>query len=293
MSLRSMTGYGQAKATGQGIVCSVEARSVNRKQLDIQLGIPKELYALESQIKALVETHVTRGRIAGEISVSYRGDRQDAVVIDEDLAGVYIKKLKKAADRLGVEDDVTASMLLRLPDVVRRETPRVDSEIMWTVVKRALNAAMRDLAKARGREGARLQADLKKRLGTLSSLLKRIKKRAPVVAVNYKEALLSRLRDADISTDEADGRLLREIALYADRCDISEEITRLDIHFAEGQKLMQSRASTGRALDFLAQEMFREINTIGSKGNDSDIRKVVIDFKAELERFREQVQNIE
>lgn len=289
-----MTGYGIGRASSGGVQCSVEMRTVNRKQLDVQLNMARELYPLEADIQRVIQSKLSRGRVNAEISVTYHGDiRKRSIKIDSELAELYVSKLKRTASKLGLENNLSVDLLLRIPDVVRREPPNVPVDLLTSVVFKAVESAVRNVTRTRSSEGRALAADLADRIKTLNSLLGAIRKKAPSIASSYREALMKRLDDARIPLDDKDGRIAREVALYADRCDVTEEITRLESHFVQATKLLKSNEASGRTLDFLAQEMFREINTIGSKANDRDIRGHVIDFKAELERFREQVQNVE
>ncbi len=294
MSLRSMTGYGRGESSAEGCRAEVELRSVNRKQLDIHLNIPRDLLAFEPRIMEEIHSSLSRGRVTGDISLSYYGQAQHGGIrIDEELAGTYIRKLRKTAKLLRLTDDLGASLLVRLPDVVNYEQPVMDGEVLWRVLGRALQKAVRELVHMRVEEGSAMQADLEKRLDLLGKYAESISRKAPSVAANYRTVMLKRLKQAGVSTDDPDGRLLREVAIFADRSDITEELTRLTSHFKQARNLLHSRSPAGRSLDFLAQEMFREINTVGSKANDSRIIKSVVAFKTELERLREQVQNVE
>ena len=195
--------------------------------------------------------------------------------------------------RPGLKEDFGASTLLSLPDVVRYEQTAESAERVWPLLSRALNLALENMLKMRDREGAALQKDVARRLDGLVSALNRVRKQAPTVVESYRKKLMARLRDAGFVMGSSDERLLRELALFADKSDITEEITRLESHIQQAHKLMQSKEPVGRSLDFLAQEMFREMNTMGSKANDGDILPNVVAMKAELERIREQVQNLD
>lgn len=289
-----MTGYGRGEATAGGVKIEVELSSVNRKQMDVSLSLPRSLGVLEPRIEEVIHKAVSRGRITGEVFVRLSSEaRRRGVRVDADLARTYLRELRKTAKRAGLKDDFGGSLLLELPDVVRYEQPAEEADRLWPVLSRALSAALKNLLTMRAREGAALQRDLESRFGKLSTRTARIRTQAPQVAGRYREKLLARLKSAGFTMEASDERMLREIALFADKCDITEELTRLDSHVKQARKLMQSAEPTGRSLDFLAQEMFREVNTLGSKANDSGILKDVVALKAELERVREQVQNIE
>lgn len=294
MSLSSMTGYGRGAATTDGLTIVVELSSVNRKQLDLHINLPRGLGVLEARVAEEIQHVVSRGRVTMDVSVRWSGAaRRKAIRIDEDLADTYIKALRKTARSLGLKDDLSADLLLTLPEVVRFAQPEEDIEKIWSVLARSLHHALRELRRMRMREGRALQRDVQKRLGLLNRMVTRVARHAPSVAARYRRTLLRRLEQSGLAWEERDERVLREIALFADRSDVSEEITRLQSHLDQFARLTRSKQATGRSMDFLAQEMLREINTIGSKANDASILKGVVAFKAELERIREQIQNVE
>ncbi len=294
MSLRSMTGYGHGAASAGGVKVEVELSSVNRRQLDVSVSLPRSFSVFEPRIEEEIHKRVSRGRVTGEVSVSVSSKaRQQGVRVDEELARTYLEAMRRTAKRVGLKEDFGASTLLSLPDVVRYEQTAESAERVWPLLSRALNLALENMLKMRDREGAALQKDVARRLDGLVSALNRVRKQAPTVVESYRKKLMARLRDAGFVMGSSDERLLRELALFADKSDITEEITRLESHIQQAHKLMQSKEPVGRSLDFLAQEMFREMNTMGSKANDGDILRNVVAMKAELERIREQVQNIE
>lgn len=294
MPLRSMTGFGRGEATAHGMHVVVEIGSVNRRQFDNQVSVPRALSPLEPRINEEIQEVVSRGRLTGAITLTHtHRARRKAMRIDEDLASAYLHDLRAAGRRLGLPDDLTLQSLLELPDVVEVAHPEAELESAWPVVRRALRQALKGLARMRRQEGQALEKDLRARITLLRRQVEKIRKRAPGAAARYRAALLERIAEAGVGLSGQEERLLREVAIYADKCDISEEITRLDSHLDHLETLMRGREANGKALDFLAQEIFREINTTGAKANDSVIVQIVVGFKAELERIREQVQNIE
>lgn len=294
MALRSMTGFGRGEATFHGVHAVAEIGSVNRRQLDVHISLPRHLSSLDARIAEEAKRFVTRGRLTGELMVSYSDRlRKESIHVDETLAASYLAALRATAGRLGLTDDLQASLLLELPDVVRYDVESKNVEHTWPAISRALRKALRGLVAMRTDEGQALQQDLEKRVHRLESELAAIARHAPKVAMKYREALVERLAEHKVALADGDDRLLREIAMFADKCDINEEVARLGSHFAQARKMMKSASATGKSLDFLAQEMFREINTIGSKANHSRIAQHVVNCKTELDRFREQVQNIE
>jgi uncharacterized protein (TIGR00255 family) len=294
MSLRSMTGFGRGTATDQGLRCEVEVSSVSRRQLDVHVTVPAELRVLESRVQEEVAQALSRGRVLVDISVQGSARRRETSVrVDERLAATYVKTLRAAAKRLGLVDDLSAYLLLTLPGVLHNEPFEGGTEGVWPVVHKALSQGLARMRAMREREGASLQADLQERLNGLRQHLAEIRTVAPGVATRYREILLRRLAEANLPLSADDPRVLKEMAFFAERSDISEEITRLESHFQQAEQLFAGGGAVGKTLDFLAQEMHREINTIGSKANETEITRHVVAFKAELERWREQVQNIE
>ena len=291
----SMTGRGTGAAAGRLARVEVELSSVNRKQLDVDVGLPRFLSSFESRVQELVQGRLSRGRVSGEIRVAWAEAAQAAGArVDLGLARATVTALRAAAKKLDLPDDLKASALLSLPGLVALEHGERDLETLWPSVRKALDTALAKLQAMRKKEGAALGRDLQGRLATLRTLVGEIAARAPGVAETYRANLLKRiaaaLPGADLAGDE---RLLKEVALFADKADVAEELVRLDSHFRQADGLLKTGGVVGRTLDFLVQEMGREINTIGSKANDAGIARRVVACKAELERFREQVQNIE
>ena len=289
-----MTGYGCGEASAGGIKVEIELSSVNRKQFDIRINLPRQLISLESRVTELVHRSIARGSVSGTINIGVSGKaRLDSASVDLDVAKGYVKAIRKAARELGLKDDLGARILLQLPEVVHFESVPGDSEKMWHLIEKALNGAVDRLAGMRKVEGKALEKDIACRMKKLKVILEQIADLAPCVSVKYREALLRRLEKAGIGINSEDPQLIKELAFFADKSDVSEEITRLGSHFKQTSAIMASDETAGRPLDFLCQEMFREINTIGSKANDSEITKHVVTFKTELECVREQVQNVE
>lgn len=294
MSIRSMTGHGRGHVSGGGLRVEAEISSVNRRQLDIQLTLPPALRLLESRIQEEISKSVARGRIAAEVTVKGTGRTQaEAIRVNADVAKAYVEVLRGAAKRLGLRDDLGVSELIRLPGVLHYEPLDEDIRKAWPLVQEAVAKALEALQRMRAREGAALRKDLTRRLDQLAAAVAVIRSEAPKVAERYRTNLRERLAKAGLAGGENDDKLQRELILFADRSDITEELTRLDSHLAQARGMLASAEPAGRSLDFLAQELFREINTVGSKANDATIAAQVVNFKAELERLREQVQNVE
>jgi uncharacterized protein (TIGR00255 family) len=295
MSVVSMTGFGRGEACAGAVKVVVELSTVNRKQFDCNFSIPRELASLDSKLQALVHTRVSRGYVKGLVSVTAAGaESVCAGGLDLDMIAKQVGALRAAAEKLGLADDLTASALLRLPDVLRPRVMPDDPLELWPQIDRAAQAALESLDVMRRREGQALEQDLRTRFAALERLSKEIMSLAPAVPASYKAVLEKRLAELLGPGCVADPALLaREVAVFADRCDVSEEMTRLASHFAQVAKVLDASGACGRTLDFLCQELFREINTTGSKANDAEISRLVIEFKAGLEAAREQVQNVE
>lgn len=296
--LKSMTGYGEGLAKAERVSIRVELSSVNRKQLDVSLRLPSALAGREAGLQKIVKGTVSRGRVTGSVQIDTSGGQTDQVV-DLERATAAVRQLRVAAKHLHLEDDLGIAALLRVPGLFQNESGRLDSDELSKPLESALRAALERLDAMRSAEGAALEADFQARLETLETILAGIGERAPSVVSDYRKKLFQGLETAfaDASADQAalaqDERIIKEIALFGEKADISEELTRLSSHIRQFRALMQSPEPAGRPLDFLAQELFREINTIGSKANDLEITERVVAFKAELERIREQIQNVE
>ena len=287
-----MTGFGAASVRAGGICVSVELSSVNRKQLDTVVRLPPQLAAFESRVQKIIQEQISRGRISGNVQLeAANGDLM--IQIDLPHAEVTVEKLRRAAKKLNLADDLSASVLLQIPGLLKTQSAEQSGEEIFQTLEKALAAALKKLNAMRLREGKALEDDFLTRLALLEMMLKRIQARAPQVSSNVRKKLFQGLESAGLKNIAQDERVIKEIALLGERSDISEEITRLESHLAQFKKMLRGKEPAGRALDFLAQEFFREINTIGSKANDLQITEQVVAFKTELERIREQIQNVE
>ncbi len=293
--MKSMTGYGRGEGAQDGFKITVELGAVNRRQSEISVNLPRELELLETQVRDAINRHVARGRVTARIGIHAAEGKSSAQAhINVSLAKAYATELGKLAKNLKLKGEITLDHVLRAPGVFQTDAELVDAEKIWPVVEKALQAALAALVKMREREGAHLAKDLAARIEIMRSAVAKIQKQSPETAENYRQNLLTRIKSAGIENIALDDeRLLKEIVLFADRSDISEELTRLQSHFQQFEDCRKSKEPVGRTLDFLAQEMNREINTIGSKANDAVISREVVTLKTELERFREQVQNVE
>lgn len=291
MALKSMTGFGRGEANGGGVKVTVELSTVNRKQFDCAFSMPREMACLDAKLQALAHSRISRGYVKGLVAVT----TVEAASGGLQLAAVrrQIEALRSLARELGLADDLTASALLRMPEALRTGPLPEDQLEIWPLLERATVAALDSLETMRLREGAALEQDLRQRFQDLRKTGETIAALAPAVPPAYKAALEKRLAELLGGAVVEPALLAREAAVFADRCDVSEELTRLRSHFDQAGKVLALGGACGRTLDFLCQELFREINTTGSKANHAEISRLVIDFKAGLEAAREQVQNIE
>jgi uncharacterized protein (TIGR00255 family) len=293
--MKSMTGYGRGECARDGFKVTVELSSVNRKQAEISVNLPREIEMLEAPMRDLINRHVARGRVTGRVTLhAGEGKASAKMHLNTTLAKAYAQELSKLAKSLGISDPVTLDHLVRAPGVFQTDEQLAETEDLWPVVEKALKQALAALVKMREREGTHLAADLASRIEIMRKSAGRVQKQAPQSAERYREQLIERIKSAGLPAPAIDDeRLLKEVVFFADRSDISEELSRLQSHFKQFEDCRKSGEPVGRTLDFLAQEMNREVNTIGSKANDAVISREVVTLKAELERFREQAQNVE
>jgi uncharacterized protein (TIGR00255 family) len=276
----------------ENFTLTVQVSSVNRKSLDLTIALPEEWESMEPAIGALVREFASRGKIHVDIEVT--GDKSATEVTwDEAAAAAALERLQSFALRQGVDFRPTAELLWQVANAQRRTQEFPGAEAAQATVLDTTTSALRGFAAMRAREGEALLVDFIRRAETLHRHVEAIALRAPQVPAGYRDQLMKRLREAGLELDLNDERVLREIALFADRCDVSEEITRLRSHFEQFAALLKSEAEIGRKAEFILQEVGREVNTIGSKANDLTIARAVIELKNELERVREQMANVE
>lgn len=293
MSMKSMTGFGRGEAQREGVTWSVECSSVNRKQLEVAVNLPRELSELENAVRTEVSASVSRGRVNVAVRRNVGSTCAEAVQIDHSLAAHYLHAMHALALKLDMPPDISLTDITRLPGVVTQAQAEIATDDVWPPVQEALVVALRQLNAMRSTEGAALRADIETRLRTIESLLESIRLKAASVPENQRKLLRQRLEDAGLPLPLDDERLVKEIALFADRTDISEELTRAASHVKQFRAYLDADTPSGRSLDFLLQEFFREFNTMGSKCNNAEIAHHVVTAKTELEKIREQVQNAE
>ncbi len=291
--MHSMTGFGRSDHQGGNWLVSVEATSVNRKQLEVVLQLPRALASLEADIRAVVGSHFSRGRI--QLSFHFQSTAAtEPLSFDKNIAKSVDDAFVKLSEFLGRSVKPTAADFLRLPNFLLSEAEAFPPlETALELILPALTPALLALSDSRATEGRHLRKDLNKRLEILVSNSEEITRLAQNRSSKSSAQLKKRLADLGLEIDLSDERFVREIAFFADRCDISEELIRLQAHFSTFKKYLGSEQAVGRAMDFLCQEISRELNTIGSKANDSAIAQIIVDSKTELEKIREQIQNVE
>ena len=291
--MRSMTGYGRGEADHDGTKISVELNSVNRKQSDIVVNLPRDLAMLEPRIRQGINEKISRGRMNVMVGLQESANGAGALALDTALARSYHEAMLTLQKELSAPGEITIGTILQAPGVMRSPEHTVNADDAWPVVQRALNIALGDLIKMREREGKHLAKDLIHRLKTLRAEIKEIRKLYPDVVKKYRAVLRERLEKAGLDLPLDDERLLKEVTIFADRSDISEELTRLESHLAQFAHHLRKNEPVGRTLEFITQEIFRELNTLGAKSNDAGISQHVVACKSELEKIREQIQNLE
>lgn len=290
---KSMTGYGRGDCESNGRQFTVEIKSVNHRFLEVNVRIPRAYIALEEKIRRTVSEYLSRGKVDIFVQSKVYGEKKHQLNVDKDLAIVYYNSVKELDALLGISSSVDSFRLLNLPGVLETEEPVEEMEEVWETLSQGVKTALSGLTLMRVNEGAKLKTDVISRLSEIKNIVERILERAPLVADNYRNRLNERLAESlgDISVDEA--RLIQEVAFFADRANVDEELVRLNSHISQLSQLIAEEVPVGRKIDFLIQEMNREANTIGSKANDLDVSRLVVELKAEIEKIREQVQNLE
>jgi uncharacterized protein (TIGR00255 family) len=287
-----MTGYGRGTATFEGRQLAVELSSVNRKQAEISLSLPRALLELEPRVRDEINAHISRGRLTVAVGLHAKeGEKKSAINVA--AARAYRDQLEAMRTSLKLAGEITLDQVLRGPGVLDSETAEIETDAAWPALKKALKIALEQFVKMRKSEGEALAADLRKRVLAIQKNVKTVGVLAPKVMEHHRGTLLDRAAKAGLEIESSDERLLKEIVFFADRSDISEELTRLRSHLDQFFAQLAKDEPVGRTLDFLLQEMFRETNTIGNKANFLAISQIIVGMKTELEKLREQVQNIE
>ena len=291
--IKSMTGFGRCEVSENNRKFTVEMKSVNHRYLDVNIKMPKKLNFFESAIRALLKDYIQRGKVDMFITYEDMTENNVSIKYNKEIAAEYLKYLKDMAEEFALDNDIRVSTLSRYPEVLTMEEQTIDEEGIWKTLEKAIRGAAEGFVETRIKEGENLRTDLISKLDGMLSYVDFIQERSPQIIAEYKQKLEDKVKDllADVNVDE--NRLLMEVTIFADKVCVDEEIVGLKSHIDTTKATLQAGGSIGRKLDFIAQEMNREANTILSKANDLEISNRAIELKTEIEKVREQIQNIE
>ena len=293
MDILSMTGYGSAKGTVEGLNISAELKSVNNRYLDVSVRLPRGFLFAEEAIKAAVQQHISRGKVDVFLTVDSSQAADTVVRVNEPLLRAYLDAIDSIAAEHGLQNDVTALSVARFPDVLSVEKAEADQDALRAGLVALMDEALAEYDRMRLREGQKLREDVESRLVTIEALVTEVEIHAPETVEAYHNRLRQKLESVLEGKDVDEARVITECAVFADRVAVDEETVRLRSHIAQMRQMLAAGSPFGRKADFLIQEFNREANTIGSKCQNADIAKVVVDLKSEIEKIREQIQNIE
>lgn len=292
--IKSMTGYGRAEKEALGKRFSLELKSVNHRYLEVSLRHPRKYLKMEEKVRKIISEYIKRGHVEVFVKVKNTEEQDVSIKVDKAAAMTYYNSLNELSEMLKIANDVSLEKIITLPEIISIEEKEEDIDQIWEHYEEILREALVQNTKMRIEEGGHLEEDFVSRINDLKRLKELIAERNPVVTLEYKEKLKARVEELLEKKEMInEDRLENEVVFFADRSSIAEELVRLDSHFNQFMKNLKLKEPVGRKLDFLIQEMNREINTIGSKANDSEISSAVVEMKAQLEKVREQVQNIE
>jgi uncharacterized protein (TIGR00255 family) len=290
--MRSMTGYGRAQASNEEVAVVVEIQAVNKRQAEVILNLPDSLSPWESEIRSVVDRAIGRGRITVSFNLEFTSPQAEPV-LNRQLARSYLVAFKALQSELHLNGEITIDTLLRSPGVIEQPATKRLSAKTRTPTLAALHAALDQLLAMRAKEGANLKRDLIRRIKAMRTCLRKIKRLRPRSSERYRTNLHARIRKSGIEIPLDDDRLAKEVAFFSERSDFSEEVTRLDSHLGQLVDTFEKEEPIGRTLEFLCQEIGRELNTLSAKANDAEISQLVVQAKSELEKVREQIQNVE
>lgn len=291
--IKSMTGFGRGNIDQDGRSFTVEIKSVNHRYCDLNIKMPKSLLSLEDRIRKVIQEKVTRGKVDVFITQNNYEKQGAKVVLDEKLADSYVECLNKIKERYDIKENISLALISKFPDVVNLKQEEEDAENLWEILSLPLRDAVNLLVDMREREGLKLEKNILLKCDYIKSLLDKIEEKSPLVVEEYKERLNERLKELLGEGQVDENRIAVEVALFADKSAIDEEIVRLNSHLVQLKETFNLNEAVGRKLDFIIQEMNREINTIGSKANNLEVTNNVLNIKNEIEKIREQIQNIE
>ena len=291
--IRSMTGFGSAKGSFEKLEISVELKSVNNRYLDCTVKLPRVFNSLEEPLKSIIQKHISRGKVDVYIMIDSSNADDIEIKVNHPLAKAYVTALRSIAGENGLSDNINVTDLTRFPDVLQAEKRETDPELLCASISGILLEALSGFNDMRIREGERLKCDITARLNEIERLTAIAEEISPRSVAEYRKKLETRMNEILQTTEIDEARVLTEAAIFADRVAINEETVRLRSHISQLREMLDSQDGVGRKIDFLVQEFNREANTIGSKGNDAEMSRIIVDLKAEIEKIREQAQNIE
>ncbi len=291
--IKSMTGYGRGQQIVDGREITVEIKSVNHRYFEFSARVPRAYGYLEEKLKSFIQGKVSRGKVDVGVTIFNIEGKDAQIEVNQSIAVGYIDALRKANETIGLTDDLALSQLIRLPDIFNVIKTTEDEEVIWNLVKVVAEEALNNFVAMRETEGQKMKEDIKSRLTYISDLVAKVESRSPMVTEAYRERLYNKITEIlnDKKIDEQ--RILTEAAIFSEKTAVDEETVRLKSHIHQFTELLDSKESVGRKLDFLIQEFNRESNTIGSKAQDVEITRIVVELKSEIEKIREQIQNIE
>lgn len=291
--MNSMTGYGKCVVLRDSRQVTVELKSVNNRYLEINCRMPKALAFLEDEVKKVIKKRLSRGTVDVFFNYENNSDEGKLITVDEALAAKYVEIARSLAEKYAVKNNFDAAELMKTPDVLKIDARPEDEELLKSIVRECVEGAVTEMEKMRAVEGETVRADLMKLIGNIDEALAKAEKRAPEVVTDYAAKIKARVSDilGEIEVDET--KLLNEVAFFADKADVNEEMSRLHSHIAQFKAALDASGPQGRNLDFISQEVGREINTMGSKSNDAELTAIVIYMKNELEKIKEQIRNVE
>lgn len=291
--IKSMTGFGRCLESVNGKTIIVEIKSVNHRYYEFSSRVPRSCGYLDEKLKTFIQGKVSRGKIDVGVSIQYDGVSDEKIEVNSEIAKGYISALRSANEELGLEDDLTLSRIMRLPDFFTVKKVEDDEETVWNEVRTIAEKALERFIAMREAEGEKMREDILSRLDYITELVEKIEKKSPETTEKYRKKLFDRISEVLKDTNVDEQRILTEAAIFSEKTAVDEETVRLRSHINQCRDMLSMNEAVGRKLDFLIQEFNREANTIGSKCQDIEITKVVVDLKSEIEKIREQVQNIE
>lgn len=291
--IKSMTGYGRGQINTNGRDILVEIRSVNNRYYDFNAKFPRVYGYLEEKLKSFLQGSISRGKVEVAVSIFNNENKEQEIEVNREVAKGYIKALRDVNTELGLDDDLTLSGVARFPDVFNVKKVIEDEDFIWSMVKEAAEIAVEKFVSMRETEGQKMKEDICSRLDYILELVSKVEEQSPKTTENYRNKLYAKMKDilGDKNIDES--RILMEAAIFSEKIAVDEETVRLRSHISQFKELLESAEPIGRKLDFLVQEMNREANTTGSKAQDIEVTRIVVDIKSEIEKIREQIQNIE